>query len=81
MISLQQWQEDGGVSLDEKTLKYVFAVFSVSIAASLQVAAWYFGHNGAVFAFVTLIIGGVIGSIFGFSVNKAPVNIIKSTEK
>lgn len=53
--------------MNEKT---IFAMFSISIVASLQVIAWYCGFNGAIFAFTSLIIGGIVGSILGFSVHK-----------
>jgi len=55
--------------LDEKTLKYIFSMFIVGIVASLQVVAWYLGLNGTVFAFTSLIIGVVAGSILGFTFN------------
>jgi len=50
--------------------KKIFAIFVISIISSLQVVAWYCGHNGTVFAFSSLIIGAVVGSILGFSLKK-----------
>jgi hypothetical protein len=44
-------------------------VFICFIIAAVQCAAWYFGKNGTVFAFTSLTIGAIAGSIFGFSVN------------
>jgi len=57
--------------MDEKTLKIVFAMFSIGIVASLQYIAWVNNINGAVFAFTSLIIGGIVGSILGFSLRKS----------
>lgn len=51
--------------------KLVFAMFVISVVSVLQGVAWYIGFNGTVFAFTSLIIGGVVGSIFGFSLSKS----------
>ena len=53
--------------MNETELKYAFGGFVITVVAILQGAAWYIGFDGAVFAFTSLIIGGVVGSIFGFS--------------
>jgi len=42
-------------------------MFVIAIIAILQGGAWYSGHNGTVFAFTSLIIGAIVGSILGFS--------------
>jgi len=36
----------------------------------LQIIAWYTGHNGAVFATISALIGGIAGAIFGFQLKK-----------
>jgi hypothetical protein len=46
-------------------------MFIIYIVASLQVYAWSNGLNGTVFAFTSLIIGGVAGSLLGFSLKKS----------
>lgn len=56
--------------MNEKTLKYIFGMFTIGVVASLQGYAWYSGVDGTVFAFTTLIIGTVAGSILGFSIKK-----------
>ena len=45
-------------------------MFIISVVAILQGAAWIVGFDGAVFAFTSLIIGGIAGSLFGFSISK-----------
>ena len=50
--------------------KYIFGMFVIGIAAALQGAAWALGKNGLVFAFTSLIIGSVAGSILGFQFGK-----------
>lgn len=47
----------------------VFAIISVGIIAGLQFYAWYSGHNGYVFAFTSVIIGGIVGAILGIKIN------------
>lgn len=56
--------------MDEKTIKVIFAMFVISVVAAMQGVAWYIGFNGTVFAFTSLIIGTVAGTILGFSVTK-----------
>lgn len=52
--------------------KIIFAMFVIGVVASLQVYAWHSSYNGAVFAFTSLIIGLVAGSILGFSLKLPP---------
>jgi len=49
--------------------KYIYAIIVTVIVASMQIYAWSCGINGAVFAFTSLVIGAVAGSILGFSLN------------
>jgi len=51
--------------------KTIFAIFAISCVTFLQVVAWTMGFNGAIFAFTSLIIGAIAGSILGFSITKA----------
>jgi len=51
----------------------IFAMYAISIVALLQLVAWYLSFNGQVFAFTSLIIGAVVGSVLGFSLNKREV--------
>lgn len=53
--------------MNEKTTKIVFAMYVLSLVTLLQLVAWYLSINGAIFAFTSLIIGAVAGSILGFS--------------
>jgi len=54
----------------DDTLKVKFAVYVIGIIAAIQGGAWYFGHNGQVFAFTSLVIGLTVGSVLGFSFKK-----------
>lgn len=56
--------------MNEKTLKAIIGMYILSIVALLQLVAWYFGFNGQVFAFTSLIIGGITGTLLGFSLKK-----------
>lgn len=47
----------------------IFGMFSISIIAILQLYAWYMGHNGVIFAFSSVIIGGVVGALLGIKIN------------
>ena len=47
----------------------IFGMFVIAIVAGLQVVAWVMGFNGAVFAFTSLIIGSVAGTVLGFKLN------------
>lgn len=49
--------------------KQQFAAIVISVVAILQGIAWIVGINGAVWAFTSLVIGLVAGSILGFTVN------------
>ncbi len=53
--------------MDEKKQ---FALVAICIVSAVQCFAWYGGHNGQVFAFTSLVIGGIVGSILGFSFKK-----------
>lgn len=50
--------------------KIVFGMYAMAVVAALQMIAWYSGANGQVFALTSLVIGGVVGSLLGFSVTK-----------
>ena len=54
-------------SPDESFLKMVFGMFTIAVVAGLQLYAWYSGHNGAIFAFTSAVIGLVAGSVLGFT--------------
>lgn len=56
--------------ITETKAKIMFAAFVVGCMTSLQLFAWYFGHNGAVFAATMGISGLVCGSILGFEYAK-----------
>jgi len=45
-------------------------MFSIGVVSSMQFYAWHSGHNGTIFAFTSLVIGAVVGSILGFSLKK-----------
>jgi len=44
-----------------------FALTVIGTVAVLQGIAWFCGFNGQVFAFTSLIIGSITGSVLGFS--------------
>jgi len=46
--------------------KLQFGLGVCGIVAVMQGVSWICGHNGQVFALTSLIIGGVVGAIFGF---------------
>jgi hypothetical protein len=48
--------------------KYAFGCVVVLVMGGLQGYAWFTGHNGAVFATTSAIIGGVAGAILGFKI-------------
>ena len=50
--------------------KMIFAVVVILCATGLQIGSWIMGFNGTVFAFTSLLIGAIAGSILGFSINK-----------
>ena len=47
--------------------KYWLAGYLCTVVAGLQISAWYLGKDGAVFALTSLVIGGIAGSMFGFT--------------
>lgn len=47
-------------------LLYLFAAYTLSLIAGMQVIAWYLHINGQVFALTSLVVGGIVGAIFGF---------------
>ena len=49
--------------------KYAIALIIIGCMTVLQISAWIIGANGQVFAFTSLIIGGIAGSLFGFSLS------------
>lgn len=50
--------------------KLYFAGFVIGVVAILQGVAWLTGRNGQVFAFTSLVIGGISGAIFGFTYSR-----------
>lgn len=55
--------------MEEKD-KLVFAGFVIGVCAILQGIAWLTGRNGQVFAFTSLVIGGISGAVFGFTYSR-----------
>lgn len=53
--------------MKDKIMFAVYAILMVTMVTILQIVAWDFEIDGHVFAFTSLIIGGIVGSIFGFS--------------
>lgn len=51
--------------------KLKFGMYVIGIVATLQGIAWITGHNGAIFNFTSLVIGGVAGTLLGFTYNRA----------
>jgi len=51
--------------------KYIIALVIIGLCSVTQWVAWYIGVNGQVFAFTSLIIGAIAGSLFGFSIHKS----------
>lgn len=49
--------------------KMIFSLICVGIVGLIQVVAFLTGHNGAVFNFTAIIIGAIVGSILGFTIN------------
>lgn len=58
--------------------KMIFGMFVIAIVAIIQGMAWIIGYDGAVFAFTSLIIGAVAGSILGFNVGRKPTTTATS---
>jgi len=48
--------------------KTTAGVCVIGVIAMLQCVAWYLGKDGQVFALTSLVIGGITGTIFGFSI-------------
>lgn len=51
------------------TDKMVFSLICVVVVAMIQIAAFLTGHNGAIFNFTAIIIGAIVGSVLGFTIN------------
>ena len=49
--------------------KFICGTIIIVVMAVLQGYAWYTGHDGQVFALTSLIIGGISGVLFGFSIS------------
>lgn len=49
----------------EWTPKLVLGLTGIGAVTVLQCVAWLCGHNGAVFALTSSVIGGVIGFTYG----------------
>ena len=59
------------------TDKMIFGMFAISIVAILQIVAWIMGFNGQVFAFTSLCIGAIAGSLLGFNFGKRKTDILE----
>jgi len=44
----------------------IFAIFTIGCVTAMQIIAWAVGFNGQVWAFTSLLIGLIAGSILGF---------------
>lgn len=53
--------------------KYMFGAVAIAALVGLQVAAWYFGFNGQVFAMTTSGITAILAFIAGYEVKKPPL--------
>ena len=51
--------------------KLLFGGFVISIMTGLQIYAWHCGHDGAVFAITSSVIGLISGAILGFTYRKS----------
>jgi hypothetical protein len=49
--------------------KMIFSLICIGIIGLIQVVAFLTGHNGAVFNFTAIIIGAIVGSVLGFTIN------------
>lgn len=54
----------------DRNIQIYAGCYIITIVAGIQCIAWISGFNGSVFALTSLIIGGITGSIFGFSIRK-----------
>lgn len=48
--------------------KLNFSLYVIIIVALIQGVAWIMGYNGQVFAFTSLVIGAIVGSALGFTI-------------
>lgn len=48
--------------------KHILAGVIIVCMSCIQIIAFVTGHNGAILGFTSLIIGGIAGSVFGFTV-------------
>jgi len=55
--------------MNAKTIKIFFSMYVIGVVALLQMVAWTLEFDGTVFAFTSLLIGAIAGSILGFSFN------------
>jgi len=46
--------------------------YVIAIVAGLQLYAWHTGHDGQVFAFTSLVIGAIAGTMMGFTYSRLP---------
>ena len=54
-------------------VKYIIALVLIGLCSVTQWVAWAFHYNGQVFAFTSLIIGAIVGSLwrnFGLLIHK-----------
>jgi len=51
------------MQIDQKTAIGIIGITAVSV---IQCVAFLTGHDGVVLALTTTVIGGIVGSIFGF---------------
>jgi len=49
--------------------KLTFSGLVIIAVAAIQIAAFVMGHNGAVFNFTAIIIGGIVGAALGITFN------------
>ena len=55
--------------------RMIFSLVAITVVGAIQIAAFAVGMNGQVFNFTTLIIGAIVGSVLGISINlKRPHN-------
>jgi hypothetical protein len=51
-------------------VKYWFAAWVISIVAIMQCVSWILGLNGTTWAFSSLVIGGIVGTMLGIKISK-----------
>jgi len=59
-----------GVKNNMEKDKLICGTIIIVCIAGLQMFAWYTGHDGIVFATTSAIIGGIVGALFGFTIQK-----------